>query len=302
MAGDGVCFEERISPMEKTGERRFCDLHVHSLYSDGENTPEELAAMGEEMGLSALALCDHNTVKGLSPFMKAGMGKGLLLVPGVEVTCEFMGKEVHMLGLFVRENRLREMEAYLKQISAFKEESNRTLAENLKKAGLPVDYAQIKAQAGEGFINRVHFAKAMVEAGYVSSVPEAFSNYLQEKHGLFVPAKRLDSLEVIDFLLSVKALPVLAHPFLSLSLEELLLFLPQAKARGLGGMETRYAKFTREQTELASALAQRFTLLESGGSDYHGSAKPDIRMGTGRGNLQVPAVFCEKLREQAAKI
>lgn len=282
--------------------RTYCDLHVHSLYSDGENTPEELVDMGEELGLSALALCDHNTVKGLSPFMKAAMGKGLLPVPGVEVTCEFMGREVHMLGLFVRENRLGEMETYLKQISVFKEESNCTLAENLEKAGLPVDYRQIQAQAGEGFINRVHFAKAMMAAGYVSSVPEAFSRYLREEQGLFVPAKRMDALEVIDFLLSVKALPVLAHPFLSLSLEELLLFLPQAKTRGLGGMETRYAKFNQEQTELAAALAQRYTLLESGGSDYHGNAKPDIRMGTGRGNLQVPAVFCERLREQAAKI
>ena len=283
-------------------ERKYCDLHVHSLYSDGENTPEELVDMGEELGLSALALCDHNTVKGLPRFMKAAMGKGLLPVPGVEVTCEFMGKEVHMLGLFVREDRLEEMERYLSQISVFKEESNRQLAENLEKAGLPVDYGRIKAQAGEGFINRVHFAKAMMAAGYVTSVPEAFSRYLREEQGLFVPPKRLDAMEVIDFLLSVKALPVLAHPFLSLSLEELLLFLPQAKARGLGGMETRYAKYTPEQTELASALAQRFTLLESGGSDYHGNGKPDIHMGTGRGSLQVPAVFCERLREQAAGI
>lgn len=283
-------------------ERKYCDLHVHSLYSDGENTPEELVDMGEELGLSALALCDHNTVKGLPRFMKAAMGKGLLPVPGVEVTCEFMRKEVHMLGLFVREDRLEEMEEYLSQISVFKEESNRRLAENLEKAGLPVDYGQIKAQAGEGFINRVHFAKAMMAARYVVSVPEAFSRYLREEQGLFVPPKRLDAMEVMDFLLSVKALPVLAHPFLSLSLEELLLFLPQAKARGLGGMETRYSKFTPEQTELAAALAQRYTLLESGGSDYHGNGKPDIHMGTGRGKLQVPAAFCERLREQAAGI
>lgn len=287
---------------EMEDNRLYCDLHTHSLYSDGEQTPEELVEMGEELGLSALVLSDHNTVKGLSRFMQAGRGKEIVTVPGVEVTCEFMSKEIHMLGLFVREDRAEETETYLSQIAKFKEKSNRKLEENLRKAGLPVDYEKIKTEAGEGFINRVHFARAMMEAGYVSSVPEAFEKYLREEHGLFESPQKLDALEVIDFLLSVKTLPVMAHPFLSLSLEELLLFLPKAKVRGLAGMETIYTKFSSEETATAHRLAEQYALLESGGSDFHGSNKPGIFMGTGRGNLQVPTRLYEKLREQAARL
>lgn len=282
--------------------RLYCDLHTHSLYSDGENTPEELVELGEGLGLSALALCDHNTTKGLSRFMQAGRGKKVTTVPGVEVTCEFMGKEIHMLGLFVWEDRVEEMEIYMSQIARFKEKSNRKLEENLRKAGLPVEYDKIKAEAGEGFINRVHFARAMMEAGYVSSVPEAFEKYLREEHGIFESPQKLDALEVIDFLLSVKALPVMAHPFLSLNLEELLLFLPKASVRGLAGMETVYTKFSPEERLTAHRLAAQYGLLESGGSDYHGNNKPGIHMGTGRGNLQVPTLLYEKLREQAARL
>lgn len=282
--------------------RAYCDLHTHSLYSDGENTPEELVDMGEGQGLSALVLSDHNTVKGLSRFMQAGRGKEIVTVPGVEVTCAFMGKEVHMLGLFVREDRAEEMETYLSQIALFKDKSNRKLEENLIKAGLPVNYDDIKREAGDGFVNRVHFARAMMEKGYVASVPEAFEKYLREEHGLFESPQKLDALEAIDFLLSVKTLPVMAHPFLSLSLEELLLFLPKAKVRGLAGMETEYTKFSPEETATARRLAEQYNLLKSGGSDYHGNNKPGIYMGMGRGNLRVPTMLFEKLRDQAARL
>ena len=181
-----------------------------------------------------------------------------------------------------------------------KEESNRQLAEALVAAGYEVDYNAIR-KAHQGVINRAHFAVALTEKGYTASVREAFATLLSPEAGFYKEPERLGAFDILDFIRSIGAVSVLAHPFLNLDEEGLRLFLPQAKQHGLCAMETLYSLFSEEESAKAKALCLEFGLLESGGSDYHGSNKPDLTLGKGKGNLAIPHAFCEALRKLATE-
>ncbi len=278
----------------------LCDLHTHSLCSDGANTPEELIAIASAAGLRAVALCDHNTVAGLVRFEAAAAGSGVMPIPGVEVTTAYEGREVHILGLFLKKEVRPYLAEYLSEINRRKEENNRILAARLSEGGYILDYPSIKAAAGGAMPNRVHFAKAMMERGYVSSVAEAFATVLADGGAFYRSAEKLDSLDVIRFLSSLGAVPVMAHPLLNLTEEKLREFLPKARAAGLCGMETVYSLFSAEQMALLASLAAEYGLLPSGGSDFHGTNKPGIKMGRGKDNISIPYRFCEDLQKMAA--
>ena len=145
--------------------------------------------------------------------------------------------------------------------------------------------------------NRVHFAKELLRCRYVSSIDEAFRTVLDEEQGLYLPSPRVEGFKVIDLLHRIGAVPVLAHPFLNLTVSELREFLPEAKVHGLVGMETHYSTFSAEETVVADLLAEGHGLLPSGGSDFHGTTKPKIRLGIGHGTLAVPFAFCEALAQ-----
>ena len=180
-----------------------------------------------------------------------------------------------------------------------KEQSNLDLIAGLKTAGIHIDYEAIKAARPDGNINRAVIAAEMVRLGYCGSVKEAFGGWLSEKRGFFHPPERLDALETIRFIRSIGAVSVLAHPFLNLEEAPLRTFLGLAAEAGLDAMEVYYPKFTAEQTALAERLVEEFGLLPSGGSDFHGTNKPDIRLGTGRNNLHIPLSVLKKLAAAA---
>ena len=275
---------------------KICDIHVHSYYSDGTCAPGELIRLAEAAGLSAVALCDHNTVGGLPEFLAAGEGSTVEAVPGIEFSTQYQGAELHILGLFIKPEAYplihEQMEAALRR----KEQSNLELVARLQGAGLPLDYRKIKETAS-GSVNRAVIAAHMVKLGICESVQEAFDCWLSPKCGYYVPPVLSDSLEIIRFIKSIGAVAVLAHPFLSIKQPDALRkFLSEAE--GLDGMEVYYSKFTKEQTDLAVEIAEEFGLLKSGGSDFHGANKPDIAMGTGRGNLVIPLEFLEQLRKR----
>ena len=271
-----------------------CDLHTHSIYSDGTLSPEQLVIKAKEVGVRALALTDHNTVDGIQPFLTAGKNFGVETVAGVEITCDYNGKELHVVALFIQDC-LMDMQKFLEIPKIRKEENNKLLADNLIKNGYDVDYAKIKAQT-VGSINRVHFANELIKKGYIKSVKEGFDTILSEKAGLYVPAPRLTAFEVIDFIKSKNAVAVLAHPMLDLTEQELFEFLPQAKEHGLDAIEVRYSRYSESTQEFCEKTAKRFGVLMSGGSDFHGENKPDIMLGAGEGNLKVPYEFLEQLR------
>lgn len=274
---------------------KLCDLHTHSLYSDGTCTTGQLIEIAREAGLSAIVLSDHNTVAGLPSFIEAAEGSGVEAVPGVEFSTEYQGKELHILGMYIREESYPQINEILEQFLQRKEKSNRELVERLAQAGVVLDYDKIKEQSA-GSINRAVIGAEMVEKGYCESVKKAFSHWLSPKQGYYIPPLRPDAFETIRFIKSIGAVAVLAHPFLSLDEQELEVFLQTAVPAGLDGMEVYYSLFSPEETEKACRIADSFGLLYSGGSDFHGKNKPDIAMGTGKGNLKIPLSWLERLR------
>ena len=276
---------------------RICDLHTHSNFSDGSYTPKELIEAARQAGLSAIALTDHNTVLGLPDFLAAGQGSPVEAVPGIEFSTDYLDVELHILGLFIEPECYDEITDMTEQMRIRKEQSNLDLVEGLRRAGYALDYEQIKAQTPTGQVNRALIGKELTRLGYTASIKEAFSTLLKPSHGLYHPPKRLDAFETIRYIRSIGAVPVLAHPFLNLKTEEALRgFLKPAAEAGLVGMETLYPLFDEDQTRLAIILAAEFGLLQSGGSDFHGTTKPDIRLGVGKGNLSVPCRFLEAMK------
>lgn len=275
-----------------------CDLHTHSVFSDGTWTPEELVAEAERQGLSAIALTDHNTVAGLPRFLKAAEGKSVEAVPGVEFSTDYLDLDLHIVALDVGEAAYDRVIALMAESNRAKEESNIELCEGLRKAGYPLDYPAIRDATPNRQVNRAHIARAMVDLGYFPDSQTAFATVLAPDYGIYHPPKRPSSFEMIRFIRSIGAIPVLAHPFLKLSEAGVREFLRQTVPAGLIGMECNYVSFTPEQTALAHRLCDEFGILPSGGSDFHGSNKPGVFIGTGRGNLAVPAEFLPALRNR----
>ena len=275
----------------------FCDLHTHSHYSDGTCSPAEIIAQAEALGLSAVALTDHNTVAGLPDFMEAARHSPVEAVPGVEISCQYGDTELHLVGLYLPMENLDVITVYLESLNRKKEESNRQLIQNLNRAGYALDYDQIRQAHPDGTVNRAVIATSMLKKGYVSSIDEAFKGVLSVKSGFYVPPQRLTFFNAIALLRYVEAVPVLAHPFLNLKTEEVLRScLQEAVPKGLIGMETLYSSYSPETEAAARRIALEFGLLESGGSDFHGQTKPHIALGCGKGNLAVPASFADSLK------
>lgn len=274
-----------------------CDLHTHSTHSDGTCTPAEIINEAKAIGLAAVALTDHNTVSGLPDFLSAARGSGVQAVAGVEISAMYEETELHILGLFLPPDCFPAVADYLDTFNRKKEESNRILIRNLSRAGYVLDYDAIRLSHPEGTPNRAVIAAALLEQGYVDSVGDAFQRLLTKKAGYYIPPERPDATDAIRFLRSLGTVPVLAHPFLNLKTESALRgFLTLAVPRGLAALETLYPSFTPEQTLLAQTAARDFGLKQSGGSDFHGDIKPHIRLGTGKGNLAVPASFVRDLQ------
>lgn len=278
--------------------KTYCDLHTHSAYSDGTWMPAELIAEAEKIGLSAVALTDHNTVAGLPEFFRAAQDKNVEAVGGVELSTDYGEVELHIVGLFLKEEHFEEVTRVVTELTQRKEASNRKLCHDLRQGGYDVDLDEIKAKTPRGHINRTHIASALMEKGYVQSIGEAFATLLSKNGGFYNQPKRLDVFETIAWLDKIGCVSVLAHPFEELDETALRGFLQKAKPYGLHGMETEYAKYNIETVQKLKAIAKEFDLKESGGSDFHGDRRKGTYLGIGQGNLRVPSSFLENLRAE----
>lgn len=283
--------------MNETLIMKSCDLHTHSNYSDGTCTPAELIDEAEKIGLSAVALCDHNTVSGLPEFLAAAEGKNVKAVAGVELSTDYGETELHIVGLFIKPECFARVEEFVSILVKNKENSNRELIKRLNCAGYAISFDEIKAKTANGRFNRSHIGEALVEKGYIGSISEAFDTLLAKNSEFYVPNKRVDVFEAIEFLKSINATAVLAHSFLDLTEEELRVFLPKAKAHGLDAMETYYLNYDEDTMKKACGIADEHRLLHSGGSDFHGARKPGIALGRGKSGCCVPASVYERLKE-----
>jgi len=260
---------------------QLIDLHVHSTASDGSFTPAEVVRRAKAGGLAAFALTDHDTIDGLAEAVAAGEQSGIEVLPGVEISARFPGGTMHVLGLLIdyHDGHLDERLAVLKRARA---ERNPQIIAKLNALGIPITMAQVTRLSGGGQVGRPHIARALMEAGYVSSIQQAFDIYLRNNGKAYVSKFRFPPAEAIAMIREVKGVPVLAHPF-TLGLGSAFALknaFSELQALGLAGLEVYYSEHTPEQEALYLKLARELGLLVSGGSDYHGDNKPEITLGS----------------------
>ncbi len=277
---------------------KICDLHTHSVYSDGTLTPAELIDLAVEKGISAVALTDHNTVDGLPEFLSAAKEKNIEAVPGAEFSVDYEGKELHLLALFIPESAFPVISALTDEIIANKERNYIDLFAALNSAGYKISLEAVKGGTPNGKFNRAHIAAELTKLGYTKSIKEAFNTLLSPEVGFYKEPERLDVFYMINFINEIGAVPVLAHPFLCLSENELEEFLPKAKKQGIIGMECFYSEYDEETTKKSLSLADKYGLKYSGGSDFHGEIKPNIKLGSGKGNLKISYQVLADLKER----
>lgn len=269
---------------------------MHTTASDGRLTPEQLVARVVERGLNVIAVTDHDTVEGISSALKAASGfNNIELIPGVEINTDVPGMEVHMLGYFI-DFESDSLIAPLKELRDSRVIRARGMLEKLDKLGLPVKWEELLEIAGDSVIGRPHVAKAMVDAGYVSSFSEAFDKYIGRNGPAYIEHKKMTPVDVVGLIKSVHGIPVLAHPA---NIDNLDNMLHDLKSAGLMGLEVYYGKYTPDIIQELLALAKKYDLITTGGSDYH--AFHDERE-TMVGDIDIPEDCIRTLYALAGKI
>ena len=273
------------------------DLHTHTKHSDGTLTPSELIEIAVENELFAISLTDHNTASGLPEFFAAAEGKDIEAVGGTELSCDYDGKEIHIVGLFLELDDVQKIDELMDQMKQNKIISNKNLIEKLASDGYDISYEAVEKTVN-GYMNRAHIATYLVSKGYFSSRQEVFEKILQPYGKYYTPPKTISVFEGIEFLNSLGAVSVLAHPYLSIPNEDMDSFLEGAVAVGLDAMETVYTTYDEQTARKAKETAEKYGLIESGGSDFHGANKPDTKLGVGYGNIAFTREQYLKLKER----
>lgn len=263
------------------------DLHMHSTFSDGTCTPEELVAIGAKLGLRGMALTDHDTTDGVPRFLEAARAAGLRALTGVEVSADPPSGTMHVLGYGVAPDHSRLIE-HLKWIREGRDARNREILHKLNQLGIRITMADVRKFATEEVVARPHFAQALIEKGHARDKKDAFNRYLGRGKPGYAERRRLTPEAVMALIRDAGGVPVLAHPF-SLGLEkgDLKKLLIRLKDAGLAGIECYYPEHTAEMRKTYLKLSREIGLVATGGSDFHGAAGYS-RMGEGHGSLDVP--------------
>lgn len=275
------------------GAARRVDLHTHSTASDGELPPAELVSLALERGLSTMALTDHDTVAGIDAAMAAARGTSLQVIPGVELSADVPQNEVHVLGYWMDWHS----PAFEKMLDQFREGRYGRAEKMVRKLtglGAPISFERVKEIAGDASIGRPHVAQALLQAGHVSSVTEAFDKYIGRNGPAYVERFRLTPEDAVALILSAGGVPVLAHPR-----EVTEYVLPMVRA-GLLGLEVFYGMYDDATIQSLAYLARQYGLIATGGSDFHGLE----RMGhmNGLGAVHVPPEVVTKLWNKAEQV
>lgn len=273
------------------------DLHTHSTASDGTLTPKELVLLAKKEGLYALALTDHDTIDGLKEAYETAKEVGLPFLCGVEISVKFTGPgHFHLLGYFLTAE-LSGLEEMLRKLKEARSRRNELMIEKLQTLGIEISLDELKNIAS-GEIGRPHIAKLLLEKGVVKSLEEAFERYLKKGAPAYVPKAFLTPEEAIEEIIRNRGIPVMAHPItLKVDKEFLKKYLSTLKGRGLMGVEVFYTEHSPSFTQFLLDSAKKFELLITGGSDFHGANKPDIKLGRGLGNLNIPYEYFSNLKK-----
>lgn len=271
------------------------DLHVHSTKSDGTYTPTELVNYAVEKGLTAFALTDHDTVDGIEEALDSAKDKAITIIPGIEYSTEYLNRDVHIVGLFIDYKTPAFLE-YLARFQQSRTDRNYKLCANLQGANIDITYEALLEMFPAAVITRAHYAKYLLTKGYVKSMKEAFDRYLGDHTPYFVQREKITPQEVIEVTLKAGGVPILAHPTLyKLGKEQLDILVSTLVEYGLKGIECIYSTYTPQEERQIKALAAKYNLLPSGGSDFHGTNKPGLDLGVGYGRLYVPEEYMIKM-------
>lgn len=276
---------------------RLTDLHVHSSVSDGTLSPQEVTALALETGLASYALTDHDATDGVMEAVRAAAGTPLEVVPGIEISSTLFEKEIHILGLYVNPTSSALTQA-LARLRKRRSERNEAMLRRFQRDGFQIEKADLFGEnGGISVITRAHFARALLKKGYVSSTDQAFKRYLDQGRPYFLPKETLAPDAAIHLIREAGGFPALAHP-LQYKLgwkrtEEMATLLT---SMGLMGLEVYYSSHSQSDSQALREMASRLGLLPTGGSDFHGANKPDIRLGSGRGGLRVSDLLRRDIR------
>lgn len=269
------------------------DLHVHTNASDGSYEPEEVVRLATEAGLQAVAITDHDNTNGLARAMEAGARLGLEIIPGIELSADYKGIEVHILGYYI-DPKAESLCDLLEIALRNREVRNRTIVEKLRQEGIDVSMEELRQRHPGTVLGRPHIGLLMMEKGYVESVKQSFREYMGKGAKCYVPKINMPMKRAISRILDAGGVPVLAHPFqYELNDPQLRELIELVKGMGCKGMECVYARYDEEQRQYLLDLAEEYGLIATAGSDYHGTPKPDILLGDIRGEY----AQVEQLRE-----
>ncbi len=274
------------------------DLHTHTTASDGSYKPRDLVKSAKDQGLQAIAVTDHDTSAGNREALEAGVDFEIEVVPGVEISADSPWGAIHIVGLFVRLND-EEMESTLRDLRRFREERNRKMIKLLVDMGIPITMEELLMEAGGDLVGRPHFAALLVKKGAVKSYQEAFDVYLKSGGKAYLDKKRLSTEDAISMIVHADGIPILAHPF-TLRRKDESQFETRLKSlieQGLLGIEVYYTDHSKGEEAYFADIARRYNLLISGGTDFHGSVKPNVTLGRGFGDMAIPYDILEHLKE-----
>lgn len=277
------------------------DLHVHTTASDGTLSPGAMVMLAKHSGLRAVAITDHDTIDGVGEALAAGLKAGVEVVPGVEIGVDFKS-EMHILGYFI-DHHNRELLRTLAVLREHRDQRNPRMVEKLRQLGFDITMEEVAREADGKVVGRPHFASLMIKRGYVANLGEAFDKYLGTGKLAYVKKDKLTPREGIKLITGAGGIPVLAHPkYLEargdIDLKELL---QELMGFGLRGIEVYYTTHTPEETRRFRELADSLGLLVTGGTDFHGDNKPDIKLGRGAGSLEVEYDLLEKIKDDISR-
>ena len=285
------------------------DLHVHSTKSDGTLTPTELVNYAIRKGLSAFALTDHDTTEGIDEAIEAAdkhnqaiangtiQGLPLEVIPGIEFSTEYLGKDIHILGLYIDYHS----PAFKEKIQEFVDSRilrNQKMCASLASDGIDITYEKLLEENPDAVITRSHYAKYLLTHGYTTSMKEAFERYIGDHCKHFIPREKITPMQAVDLINEVGGLAFLAHPTLYHMSDRILEgLIKELKEAGLAGIEAVYSTYTQGEEIQMRKFASKYNLLISGGSDFHGTVKPKLDLAVGYGKLFIPESILDTIKE-----
>ena len=275
---------------------KIVDLHTHTTASDGSYSPTSIVELAKKVGVCAIAITDHDTTDGIDEAMSAGLKNNIEVVPGVEISVGGTD-DMHILGFFI-DHKNPTIYQKLEGLKQSRDGRNREMIRKLQNDGFNITYDEVKQLTGAITMGRLHIAQAIEKKGLINDYRKIFKRYIVQGGSAYVAREKLSEKEGIETIISSGGLPFLAHiNYLKKSDDEIDAIVKRLMGFGLAGVEAYYSGYTPEFEQLANNITDKYNLLKSGGTDFHGTRRKGVYIGTGRGNMCVPYSFVEKIKQ-----